>query len=107
MLDPPTVDITGRVLEMLGSHGFTQKDRCVQRAMQFIRQEQEQDPPFASHADMEAGDRTGLLAVDGDRLFRLDGAFLRVREVGGELGLYRGPFGTGFELFDARLAAPA
>src|SRR5437667_854953 len=43
MLDPPTVDITGRVLEMLGSHGFTKKDRCVQRAMQFIRQEQEQD----------------------------------------------------------------
>ncbi len=43
MLDPATVDITGRVLEMLAAHGFTQKDRCVQRALQFIREEQEQD----------------------------------------------------------------
>jgi squalene-hopene/tetraprenyl-beta-curcumene cyclase len=43
MLDPATVDITGRVLEMLAAHGFTQKDVCVQRALQFIREEQQQD----------------------------------------------------------------
>src|SRR3954462_5750688 len=43
MLDPATVDITGRVLEMLAAHGFTQKDKSVQRAVQFIRDAQEQD----------------------------------------------------------------
>jgi len=43
MLDPATVDITGRVLEMLAGHGCTQKDRCVQRALEFIRKEQEPD----------------------------------------------------------------
>src|SRR4051812_4885731 len=43
MLDPATVDITGRVLEMLAAHGFTRKDKCVQRAVQFIREGQQQD----------------------------------------------------------------
>ncbi|MGE5725872.1 MAG: squalene--hopene cyclase, partial [Acidobacteriota bacterium] len=43
MLDPPTVDITGRVLECLAAHGFTLKDKPVQRALKFIRSEQESD----------------------------------------------------------------
>jgi squalene-hopene/tetraprenyl-beta-curcumene cyclase len=43
MLDPATVDITGRVLECLGAHGFTLKDKPVQRALKFIRSEQEAD----------------------------------------------------------------
>jgi squalene-hopene/tetraprenyl-beta-curcumene cyclase len=43
MLDPPTVDITGRVLEMLATYGFTLQDRPVQRAVEFIRKEQEAD----------------------------------------------------------------
>jgi squalene-hopene/tetraprenyl-beta-curcumene cyclase len=43
MLDPATVDITGRVLEMLAAHGYTQEDACVRRALQFIRAEQESD----------------------------------------------------------------
>ncbi len=43
MLDPATVDITGRVLEMLAAHGFTQNDRPVKRALEFIRAEQEPD----------------------------------------------------------------
>jgi len=43
MLDPATVDITGRVLECLASHGFSLKDRPVQRAIEFIRKEQESD----------------------------------------------------------------
>lgn len=43
MLDPATVDITGRVLECLAIYGFTLKDKSVQRAIQFIRSEQEQD----------------------------------------------------------------
>src|SRR5579875_3229620 len=43
MLDPPTVDITGRILEMLAAYGFTRKDKRVEKAIQFIYKEQEQD----------------------------------------------------------------
>ncbi len=32
MLDPPTVDITGRVLEMLAAYGYTRKDKRVEKA---------------------------------------------------------------------------
>ena len=43
MLDPPTVDITGRMLEMLALYGFTRSDPRVERAVQFILKEQEPD----------------------------------------------------------------
>src|SRR5437764_6327478 len=43
MLDPPTVDITGRVLEMLANYGFTMQDKRVRRAVEFVRREQEPD----------------------------------------------------------------
>src|SRR5437868_5759938 len=43
MLDPATVDITGRVLEMLACYGFSQKDPAVKRALAFIRKSQESD----------------------------------------------------------------
>jgi squalene-hopene/tetraprenyl-beta-curcumene cyclase len=43
MLDPPTVDITGRMLEMLAQYGFTRSDARVERAVQFILREQEPD----------------------------------------------------------------
>jgi squalene-hopene/tetraprenyl-beta-curcumene cyclase len=43
MLDPPTVDITGRVLEMLAAYGATKEDKRVQKAIQFILKEQEPD----------------------------------------------------------------
>jgi squalene-hopene/tetraprenyl-beta-curcumene cyclase len=43
MLDPPTVDITGRVLEMLASYGYTRRDKRVERAIQFVLSEQEPD----------------------------------------------------------------
>jgi len=43
MLDPPTVDITGRILEMLASYGYTQSDRRVKKAIQFLMDEQESD----------------------------------------------------------------
>jgi squalene-hopene/tetraprenyl-beta-curcumene cyclase len=43
MLDPPTVDITGRILEMLAAYGFTRADKRVDRAVQFILKEQESD----------------------------------------------------------------
>jgi squalene-hopene/tetraprenyl-beta-curcumene cyclase len=43
MLDPPTVDITGRILEMLADYGYTRRDPRVERAIQFVLSEQEPD----------------------------------------------------------------
>ena len=43
MLDPPTVDITGRMLEMLATYGYTRDDKRVQKAIKFILAEQEPD----------------------------------------------------------------
>src|SRR5258706_16029549 len=43
MLDPPTVDITGRVLEMLAAYGCNSSDAAVQRALKFLRRSQEAD----------------------------------------------------------------
>jgi squalene-hopene/tetraprenyl-beta-curcumene cyclase len=43
MLDPPTADITGRMLEMLAARGYTLSDRRVQRAVSFMLSLQEAD----------------------------------------------------------------
>ncbi len=43
MLDPATVDITGRVLEMLATYGYTKEHPAVKKALKFIRAEQEPD----------------------------------------------------------------
>jgi len=43
MLDPPTVDITGRILEMLATYGYDKNHRAVKKALKFIREEQEPD----------------------------------------------------------------
>jgi squalene-hopene/tetraprenyl-beta-curcumene cyclase len=43
MLDPPTVDITGRILEMLATYGYDKNHRAVKKALKFIRDEQEPD----------------------------------------------------------------
>ncbi len=43
MLDPPTVDITGRVLEMLANHGYTLEHTAVKKAIKFLIAEQEPD----------------------------------------------------------------
>jgi squalene-hopene/tetraprenyl-beta-curcumene cyclase len=43
MLDPPTVDITGRILEMLATYGYDQKHPAVRRGIEFIREQQEPD----------------------------------------------------------------
>jgi squalene-hopene/tetraprenyl-beta-curcumene cyclase len=43
MLDPPTVDITGRVLEMLATYGYSKNDPAIRKAIQFILSEQETD----------------------------------------------------------------
>ncbi|MFB3918086.1 MAG: squalene--hopene cyclase [Terriglobales bacterium] len=43
MLDPPTVDITGRVLEMLAACGYDREHPAVRRAIEFIKKQQEPD----------------------------------------------------------------
>jgi squalene-hopene/tetraprenyl-beta-curcumene cyclase len=43
MLDPATVDITGRILEMLATYGYNKNHKAVKKAIDFIRKEQESD----------------------------------------------------------------
>jgi squalene-hopene/tetraprenyl-beta-curcumene cyclase len=43
MLDPPTADITGRMLEMLATYGYGRGDKRVEKAIQFIFSQQEPD----------------------------------------------------------------
>jgi len=43
MLDPATVDITGRVLEMLACYGYDKNHLAVKKAIQFLQKEQEPD----------------------------------------------------------------
>ncbi len=43
MLDPPTADITGRMLEMLAAFGYTRSDPRVERAVEFVLSLQEPD----------------------------------------------------------------
>jgi squalene-hopene/tetraprenyl-beta-curcumene cyclase len=43
MLDPPTVDVTARILEMLAAYGYTRRDKRVEKALRFILKEQEPD----------------------------------------------------------------
>jgi squalene-hopene/tetraprenyl-beta-curcumene cyclase len=43
MIDPPTSDITARVLEVLGLVGYDKSYPCVQKAVEFLKREQEAD----------------------------------------------------------------
>lgn len=43
MLDPPCADITGRVLELLGYIGYDKTYKCVQKALDYLKSEQEPD----------------------------------------------------------------
>jgi squalene-hopene/tetraprenyl-beta-curcumene cyclase len=43
MLDPPTVDITGRMLEMFATYGYDKNHPAIKRALKFLRDEQEPD----------------------------------------------------------------
>jgi len=46
LLDPSTNDVTGRVLEVLGSLGYGKGCPAVDRAIRFIRKNQERDGPW-------------------------------------------------------------
>jgi squalene-hopene/tetraprenyl-beta-curcumene cyclase len=43
MLDPATVDITGRMLEMFATYGYDKNHPAIKKALKFIRDEQEPD----------------------------------------------------------------
>ncbi len=43
LLDPPTADLTGRCLEMLGALGYDRSHPAVAPALEFLRREQESD----------------------------------------------------------------
>jgi squalene-hopene/tetraprenyl-beta-curcumene cyclase len=43
MLDPPTADITGRILEALAAYGYTREDPRVEKAVRFVLSQQEPD----------------------------------------------------------------
>ena len=43
LLDPPTADLTARCLCMLAQQGYPRDDPAVQRALEFLRREQEPD----------------------------------------------------------------
>ncbi len=43
MLDPSSADITARVLEMVSYYGYDTEDRRIQRAIAYLREEQEED----------------------------------------------------------------
>ena len=45
-LDPPSVDVTAHVLEMLAALGYGTGDRAVDRAVEFVISEQEVDGPW-------------------------------------------------------------
>ncbi|MBI3246809.1 MAG: squalene--hopene cyclase [Deltaproteobacteria bacterium] len=43
MIDPPTADLAGRLLEMLGTFGYSTEFGRARRALHFLREEQEAD----------------------------------------------------------------
>jgi squalene-hopene/tetraprenyl-beta-curcumene cyclase len=43
MLDPATVDITGRILETLAAYGYDKSHKAIKKAIEFLRKGQESD----------------------------------------------------------------
>jgi squalene-hopene/tetraprenyl-beta-curcumene cyclase len=46
LIDPPTADLTGRMLELLGTFDFPSNHPAVVRALEFIKAEQEPEGPW-------------------------------------------------------------
>ena len=46
MLDPPTADLTGRMLELMGSFDYPGSHPAAARALEFIKREQEPEGPW-------------------------------------------------------------
>lgn len=46
LIDPPTADLTGRMLELMGNFKYPQSHPAAVRALEFIKQEQEPEGPW-------------------------------------------------------------
>lgn len=46
LIDPPTADLTGRMLEVMGTFGYPKDDPVAVRALQFIKDTQEPEGPW-------------------------------------------------------------
>ncbi|MDD2899097.1 MAG: squalene--hopene cyclase [Desulfuromonadaceae bacterium] len=46
LIDPPTADLTGRMLELLGTFDFSNKHSAVVRALEFLKSQQEPEGPW-------------------------------------------------------------
>ncbi|HEY6008289.1 MAG TPA: squalene--hopene cyclase, partial [Geobacteraceae bacterium] len=46
LIDPPTPDLTGRMLELMGSFGYARNHPAADRALLFIQETQEQEGPW-------------------------------------------------------------
>jgi squalene-hopene/tetraprenyl-beta-curcumene cyclase len=46
LIDPPTADLTGRMLELMGEFGYSKEFPAVVRALEFIKKIQEPDGPW-------------------------------------------------------------
>lgn len=46
LIDPPTADLTGRMLELLGTFNFSRNHSAVSRALEFVKAEQEPEGPW-------------------------------------------------------------
>lgn len=46
LIDPPTADLTGRMLELLGKFDFSRQHQSIVRAVEFIKSEQEPEGPW-------------------------------------------------------------
>ena len=45
-IDPPSVDVTAHILEMLGRLGYSAEEPAIAKALRFVRSEQEDDGPW-------------------------------------------------------------
>ena len=46
LIDPPTADLTGRMLEVMGTFGYPKDDQVAVRALQFVKDTQEPEGPW-------------------------------------------------------------
>jgi len=46
LIDPPTADLTGRMLELMGTFGYPKDHPAAVRALQFVKENQEPDGPW-------------------------------------------------------------
>lgn len=46
LIDPPTADLTGRMLELMGNFKYPQSNPAAARALEFIKREQEPEGPW-------------------------------------------------------------